>query len=155
MPLPPVAIPDTAQQGPRRFHAAREILARAVADEAFPGAACGVWLNGSVVALDSVGAFTYDAGAPAVTPATVYDLASLTKVIATTSMAMLLHQDGALLLDLPLEDSVFNLLSQMTQQTYEERLAKLRAADRSLFEWTDAECVDLVRRLGTVRRAER
>jgi CubicO group peptidase (beta-lactamase class C family) len=104
MPLPPVAIPDTAQQGPRRFHAAREILARAVADEAFPGAACGVWLNGSVVALDSVGAFTYDAGAPAVTPATVYDLASLTKVIATTSIAMLLYDRGVLDLDMRLGD---------------------------------------------------
>ena len=38
----------------------------------------------------------------AVTASTVYDLASITKVIATTSMAMLLHQNGALSLDQPL-----------------------------------------------------
>jgi serine-type D-Ala-D-Ala carboxypeptidase len=52
--------------------------------------------------LDGVGRFTYDPSAEAVTPSTVYDLASVTKVIATTSMAMLLHQRGQLALDQPL-----------------------------------------------------
>jgi CubicO group peptidase (beta-lactamase class C family) len=37
-----------------------------------------------------------------VNASTVYDLASVTKVIATTSMAMLLYQRGALVLDQPL-----------------------------------------------------
>ena len=94
MPPPPVSIPETASDGRNRFSAAREVLERAVADRAFPGAAWGVLLNGDVVALDAVGRFTYDSGSPEVTPGTVFDLASLTKVIATTSMAMLLYDKG-------------------------------------------------------------
>ncbi len=94
MPPPPVSIPETASDGRNRFSAAREVLERAVAERAFPGAAWGVLLNGDVVALDAVGRFTYDPGAPEVTPGTVFDLASLTKVMATTAMAMLLHDKG-------------------------------------------------------------
>jgi CubicO group peptidase (beta-lactamase class C family) len=94
MPSPPVSIPGTASDGRQRFRAAREVLERAVAERAFPGAAWGVLLDGEVVAIDAVGHFTYDAGAPAVTPATVFDLASLTKVMATTSIAMLLNDRG-------------------------------------------------------------
>jgi len=70
------------------------VLEGAVAARAFPGAAWGVLLDGDVVALDAVGRFTYDADAPEVTPGTVFDLASLTKVMATTSMAMLLYDKG-------------------------------------------------------------
>jgi len=94
MPPPPVSIPGTASDGRQRFRAAREVLERAVADRVFPGAAWGVVLDGEVVALDAVGRFTYDADSPEVTPGTVFDVASLTKVMATTSMAMLLHDKG-------------------------------------------------------------
>jgi serine-type D-Ala-D-Ala carboxypeptidase len=104
MPIPTVSIPETALAGRERFQAARRVLSQAVAERAFPGAAYGVWLNGSVVALDAVGTFTYDADAPEVTPATVYDLASLTKVIATTAIAMLLYDRGILDLDTRLGD---------------------------------------------------
>src|SRR5271170_373196 len=94
MPLPPASIPETALDGRKRFRAAHELLERAVSERAFPGAAYGVLLNGDVVALDAVGRFTYDPAAPAVTPGTVFDLASITKVMATTAMTMLLHDRG-------------------------------------------------------------
>ena len=68
----------------------------------FPGAAFSVLAGGQVLALDGVGSFTYDQPQVTVTASTVYDLASLTKVIATTSMAMLLYQNGKLSLDQPL-----------------------------------------------------
>jgi len=94
MPLPPASIPVTALDGRERFCAAREVLVRAVAEHAFPGAAFGVLLRGEVVALDAVGRFTYDPSSPEVTPGTVFDLASITKVMATTAMAMLLYDRG-------------------------------------------------------------
>jgi CubicO group peptidase (beta-lactamase class C family) len=94
MPPPPVSIPETASDGRQRFRVAREVLERAVAERAFPGAAWGVLLDGEVVALDGVGRFTYDAGAPEITPGTVFDLASLTKVMVTTSIAILLYDKG-------------------------------------------------------------
>ena len=65
----------------------------------FPGAAFSVLARGQVLALDGVGSFTYGQPEVTVTASTVYDLASLTKVIATTSMAMLLYQNGKLSLD--------------------------------------------------------
>ena len=53
------------------------------------------------MALAGFGRFTYDAGSAAVTAETVFDLASLTKVLATTTMAMLLFERGVLELEAP------------------------------------------------------
>jgi CubicO group peptidase (beta-lactamase class C family) len=102
MPSPPIVIPATASAQRQQFAAAYSVLEQAISERAFPGAAFGVLAQGQVLALDGVGGFTYDPPAEPVTASTVYDLASLTKVIATTSMAMLLHQNGALSLDRPL-----------------------------------------------------
>ena len=102
MPPPQLATPSSASAQHLQFAAAYSILERAVSEQAFPGAVFGVLAQGRVLALDGVGAFTYDPAAEPVTASTVYDLASITKVIATTSMAMLLYQNGALTLDQPL-----------------------------------------------------
>lgn len=101
-PLYPVAMmPATQanQTAAARFTAARAVLERAVAERAFPGAAWGVLHQGAIAALDAVGRFTYEEASPLVTPATIFDLASVAKVIATTSAAMLLCDRGRLLLD--------------------------------------------------------
>jgi serine-type D-Ala-D-Ala carboxypeptidase len=94
MPPPQVSIPASAAKGRERFRAAREVVERAIEGRAFPGAAWGVLLDSEVVALDAAGRFTYGQDAPEVTPSTVFDLASLTKVMVTTAMAMLLHDKG-------------------------------------------------------------
>jgi serine-type D-Ala-D-Ala carboxypeptidase len=86
------------------FASARAVLEQAVRDRAFPGAAFGVLHRGRVVALDALGRFTYDDAAPAVQPTTVFDLASVSKVVATTAAAMILHQRGRLDLDARLGD---------------------------------------------------
>jgi succinoglycan biosynthesis protein ExoL len=62
-----------------------------------------------------------------------------------------LQQHGlGLLLELPLEESVEKLLSTMTLQIYRDAATRLGAASRRLFEWTDAECHELVSRLAAV-----
>ncbi len=94
MPPPQTSIPASASKGRERFRAAREVLERAIEERAFPGAAWGVLLDGEVVALDAAGRFTFDRDSPEVTPSTIYDLASLTKVMVTTAMAMLLYDKG-------------------------------------------------------------
>lgn len=55
--------------------------------------------QGHTVASSAVGNFTYETGSPRVTPETIYDLASLTKVVATTTAAMILYERGELRLD--------------------------------------------------------
>jgi len=83
--------------------AARQVLDQAVAARAFPGAAFGV-LCRNQIAIDAVGRFTYDSNAPAVRPDTVFDIASVSKVVATTTAAMILYDRGLLDLDTPIGD---------------------------------------------------
>jgi CubicO group peptidase (beta-lactamase class C family) len=99
----------------RVFGSAFAILQEAIAERAFPGASIAVTHQGHLVALKALGHFTHDAVAPffsrssredgdfdfEVAPSTLFDLASLTKVVATTPMAMLLYQRGLLDLDAP------------------------------------------------------
>lgn len=85
-----------------RFAVAHSILEQAVGDRSFPGAAYGILHRGKIVALDGVGRFTYEGDSPVVTGETIFDLASVTKVLATTSAAMLLFDRGILDLETPL-----------------------------------------------------
>jgi serine-type D-Ala-D-Ala carboxypeptidase len=78
------------------------VLRDAIAQRAFPGCAFGVLAGGQIVLADALGSFTYDDGAPPVTAQTVFDIASITKVVATTAAAMLLSQRGQLDVDAPL-----------------------------------------------------
>lgn len=81
----------------------RGVLSQGVADRVTPGAVCVVVRRGRVVAEVAVGAHTYDSGAEAVTPSTPYDLASLTKVCATTPAMLVLAARGTLSLDDPVQ----------------------------------------------------
>ncbi|MGA7217301.1 MAG: serine hydrolase domain-containing protein [Candidatus Sulfotelmatobacter sp.] len=103
-------------------------MQEAAVQKAFPGASVAVTHQGKLVVFKSLGGFIYDEDAPLlasfarsgdfdsqtsqselparnfqseVTPATLFDLASLTKVVATTPMAMLLYERGLLDLDAP------------------------------------------------------
>ncbi len=70
----------------------------------FPGAAWGVLHKGTVLAIHACGGFTFSPQSPRITPDTSFDLASVTKVLATTGVAMLLWQRGTLALDSLLGD---------------------------------------------------
>jgi CubicO group peptidase (beta-lactamase class C family) len=89
---------------PERFLPLRALIEEAIAAGAFPGAAWGVLQHGRVRTLGAAGCFTYDPGSTVVRPDTVYDLASVSKVVATTAAAMLLHDRGQLDLEMPLGD---------------------------------------------------
>ena len=54
-----------------------------------------------MVALKAFGHFTYDTDSPLALSATLFDLASLTKPVATTTMAMILYERGLLELEAP------------------------------------------------------
>jgi serine-type D-Ala-D-Ala carboxypeptidase len=105
-PSPESSRPEfSSEEQQSRFPEAYAVLRQAVAAEAFPGCAFGVLVHGKVLLLDALGHFTYpaeDSATRAVTPQTLYDVASLTKVVSTTSAAMLLHQRGLLDLETPL-----------------------------------------------------
>src|SRR5215472_16117150 len=79
---------------------AYEVIEKAVKDKAFPGATLAVGYRGKV-AIHAFGKLSYDAKAAAVKPAAMYDIASLTKVVVTTTLvAKLAEGDFAVPLDL-------------------------------------------------------
>lgn len=78
------------------------VLQQAVRDSAFPGAVALVGGHDGVLAQASVGHL--DAGDPAIpTERTLWDLASLTKVVGMTSALMHLVQEGRVDLDAPVQ----------------------------------------------------
>ncbi len=84
-----------------QFARAFALLRDSIQQRAFPGAVLAVTHGGAIVACEGFGRFTYDATSPEVHADTVFDLASVTKVVTTTTMAMLLHDRGRLQLDSP------------------------------------------------------
>ena len=84
-----------------RFRRAFNILAQAIASHAFPGCSVAVTFRGELIAHNAQGRFTYDSSSPEVTTSTIFDLASVTKVVATTAMAMILYERGILDLEAP------------------------------------------------------
>lgn len=72
------------------------IMRAGIAAGAAPGASLAVARYGRLVHLEGYGTLDYAPGSPAVTPSTMYDLASLTKVVATTTAAMILEEEGSL-----------------------------------------------------------
>jgi CubicO group peptidase (beta-lactamase class C family) len=105
-----------------RLAAARAVLEKAVAERAFPGAAYGVQHQGSIVALDSVGRFTYQPDSPGVEPDTAFDLASVSKVMATTAAAMVLVDHARLDLDTRLGDILPGFVIGMAPGSGKERV---------------------------------
>jgi CubicO group peptidase (beta-lactamase class C family) len=76
------------------------ILARALRDSAFPGAVVVVGNRDGVLVERSIGQLDW-APSPAPGATTLWDLASLTKVVALTSAMMLLVEEGRVDLDAP------------------------------------------------------
>jgi len=74
------------------------LLDSAVAAGAVPGAALAVGRHGRLVRLRGFGVLDPGDSAP-VTPETLYDIASMTKVVGTTSAIMMLVDEGRLSLD--------------------------------------------------------
>ena len=83
------------------FPSARQVIRSGLEARAFPAASIEVGRLDGALWRESFGRLTYADDAPACVPETIFDLASLTKVIATTSIAMRLVADGWLSLDAP------------------------------------------------------
>jgi CubicO group peptidase (beta-lactamase class C family) len=83
-----------------RWQPLASTLQAAVERGAFPGAVVAVGRRDTVLFLHAFGRLDYEGGAP-VTPRTVWDLASLTKVVGLTTAAMMLVDEGKLDLDAP------------------------------------------------------
>jgi serine-type D-Ala-D-Ala carboxypeptidase len=86
------------------FAAAREVLQRAIDARAFPAAVVEVGSATQPLWREAFGRLTFDAESGAARDDTVFDLASLTKVLSTAALVMRQVERGALGLDDPVSD---------------------------------------------------
>ncbi len=84
------------------FESTRKVILRSIHDSAFPSACLGVIWKGKIVTQEAFGTMTYSSNSLKTTTESVYDMASLTKVLATTTCFMKLYDEGKI----KLEDSV-------------------------------------------------
>jgi len=89
------------QRQDARFAAAFAEVGAWVAKGAFPGAVLAVGQHGRLVALKAFGQIDSSADAPPMPVDALFDLASLTKVVGTTTAAEILYDRGQLDLDAP------------------------------------------------------
>lgn len=83
-----------------------KILRDAISARAFPGAAAAITFNGTVLAIQGFGRFTFAPDSPPILDDTIFDIASLTKVLAGGSMAMSLYDRGLLDVEAPIASIV-------------------------------------------------
>ncbi len=79
----------SAQIGAYHFNDVDAVINKAIEDEAFPGAVVLIWKDGKTIYEKAYGNYTYDKSSPIVQTNTIFDLASVTKVVATTTAAMI------------------------------------------------------------------
>lgn len=87
--------PESVGLDSEKLNKIDEVAQQMIQMQAAPGANVLIVKNGKVVFERSYGHLDYQQSAP-VTPETVYDLASITKVLATTQAVMFLHSRGEL-----------------------------------------------------------
>ena len=85
-----------------RLNKIDHVVNRAIAAGGFPGGAVVVGRRGATVFQRGFGSMSWGTRAPVVPERTLYDLASLTKVVATTTAIMLLYDNGQIALDDPI-----------------------------------------------------
>lgn len=109
-----------------QFQRAFDVLRSGIQQRAFPGAAVAIAHQGKLIAHKGLGHFTYEVASPAVTAETVYDLASVTKVIATTTACMILYDRGLFKLDQPLVELLPGFAESDAEQKDARRQVTLR-----------------------------
>jgi beta-N-acetylhexosaminidase len=127
MTLQPMDIRAEAQLQP-----AYDVLEKAIAAKAFPGAALAIGYRGKV-AMHAFGHLSYDGKSPATAATTMYDIASLTKVVATTTIVAKLAE-GDFPVSIDLDAKVERYLPEWVA-TSEKALANLFRENPNELSW--------------------
>ena len=98
----PVAAPATVGMSAKRLETIDRVVTRGIKAGGFPGASVVVGRKGSAVWEKGFGRIDWASSSTRVSATeTIYDLASLTKVIGTTTAVMILYDEGRVQLDAP------------------------------------------------------
>jgi serine-type D-Ala-D-Ala carboxypeptidase len=98
----PVATPISVGMSASRLAKIDHVVERGITAGGYPGAAVVVGRRGSAVWEKGFGRLSWSTSSPVVdAQSSIYDLASLTKVVGTTTALMMLYDDGKIQLDDP------------------------------------------------------
>ena len=101
----PVAAPATVGMSAKRLETIDRVVTRGIKAGGFPGAAVVVGRKGAAVWEKGFGRIDWATSSTRVSATeTIYDLASLTKVIGTTTAVMILYDEGRIQLDSPVRE---------------------------------------------------
>lgn len=119
-------VPDYKHQD-EIFASAFSLLQEAIVSRTFPGASIAVTAAGKLIALKAFGRFVYEdeladgalghARNPDVYISTLFDIASVTKVVATTTIAATLYERGLLELEAPIGTIVPEFLTDSARDS--------------------------------------
>jgi CubicO group peptidase (beta-lactamase class C family) len=98
--------PAQTQQKKYNFSSVDSIIESAIRDRVFPSAVLVVGDSNAVIYQNAYGRLTYEDDSRPTAMNTIYDLASVTKVIATTSAIMKLYDEGKIDLNAPVADFI-------------------------------------------------
>jgi beta-glucosidase-like glycosyl hydrolase/CubicO group peptidase (beta-lactamase class C family) len=96
----PMELHEADARAEAKLQPAYDVLEKAVADHAFPGGVLAVGYKDDLI-VHEFGRQSYDAKSPAVNVDTIYDAASLTKPVVTTTLVAMQVEAGRIGLDLP------------------------------------------------------
>ena len=112
VPAEPMKLAPMDVRGEAQLQPAFAVIEAAVKDKAFPGATLAVGYKGKV-SVHAFGKLSYDAKSPSVNADTMYDIASLTKVVGTTTITEKLFE-GDFPVPLDLDAKVERYLPEWT-----------------------------------------
>lgn len=81
------------------FAVVDSLMSKGIADSVFPGSVLLIAQRGKVIYRKPFGKYTYENTAVEISEESMFDIASLTKVLGTTSAAMFLYDEGKIKLD--------------------------------------------------------
>ncbi len=103
----PLKAPRAVGMSSERLAKIDHVVQRGISAGGYPGAAVVVGRRGAAVVEKGFGRLSWETTSPAVSADhTIYDLASLTKVVGTTTALMILYDDGIIHLDDPVSKFV-------------------------------------------------
>jgi CubicO group peptidase (beta-lactamase class C family) len=98
----PVKSPSAVGMSERRLDAINRVIARGIKAGGFPGASVVIGRKGALVWEHGFGRLSWETSSDHVSAdSTIYDLASLSKVVGTTTAIMILYDEGRVSLDAP------------------------------------------------------
>jgi CubicO group peptidase (beta-lactamase class C family) len=105
LPCPLAMMPaDSVGMSAERLASVDHVMERGVAAGGFPGAAVVIGRRDAIVLARGYGRLDWSPNSAPVSPSrTLYDLASLTKVVATTAAVMVLYDEHRIALDAPVQ----------------------------------------------------